>query len=79
MRLRFVEQLTNRCIEHPAKQQRRIVTTGAPLRRLRADDVLPGLLGEPLLEAYCAVRQAEADLFASATPDLIAEATRWRY
>ena len=46
---------------------------------LRADDVLPALLGEPLLEAFCAVRRAEAERFASATPDAIAEATRWRY
>ena len=46
---------------------------------LRADDVLPQVLGEPLLAAYCAVRQAEADLFAGAAPAAIAEATRWRY
>jgi glutamine synthetase len=46
---------------------------------LRADDILPGLLGEPLLEAFCAVRRAEADLFAGATPEQIAEAGRWRY
>jgi glutamine synthetase len=51
----------------------------AAVKALRADDVLPGLLGEPLLEAFCAVRQAEADLFAGAPPDAIAEATRWRY
>jgi glutamine synthetase len=51
----------------------------AAVAALRADDVLPGLLGEPLLEAYCAVRQAEADLFAGAVPAAIAEATRWRY
>jgi glutamine synthetase len=46
---------------------------------LRADDVLPELLGEPLLEAFCAVRLAEAALFAEATPEWIAEASRWRY
>src|SRR5215831_13629749 len=28
--LRFVDQFTNRCVEHSAKQQRRIMTTGAP-------------------------------------------------
>jgi hypothetical protein len=32
-----------------------------------------------LLEAFCAVRQAEVDLFAEASPDEIAEACRWRY
>ena len=31
---------------------------------LRADDVLPTALGEPLLEAFVAVRRAEAELFA---------------
>ncbi|HEU4424221.1 MAG TPA: glutamine synthetase, partial [Pilimelia sp.] len=46
---------------------------------LRADDVLPDALGEPLLAAYCAVRLAEHDLFAAAGPDAIAEGTRWKY
>jgi glutamine synthetase len=46
---------------------------------LRADDVLPAALGEPLLDAFCAVRRAEADLFAAASPEEIAEASRWRY
>jgi glutamine synthetase len=46
---------------------------------LRADDLLPGVLGAPLLEAFCAVRQAETDLFADSSPQKIAEATRWRY
>jgi glutamine synthetase len=49
------------------------------LAALRADDVLPAALGEPLLEAFCAVRRAEADLFATAGPQQIAEACRWRY
>ena len=51
----------------------------AAVAALRADDILPGLLGPPLLEAICAVRHAEAELFASATPAEIAEATRWKY
>jgi glutamine synthetase len=46
---------------------------------LRADDVLPKLLGPALLEAFCAVRHAEAKLFDGATPADIAEATRWKY
>jgi glutamine synthetase len=46
---------------------------------LRADDMLPAALGEPLLEAFCAVRRAEADLFSEADPDTIATASRWRY
>ena len=52
---------------------------GEAVEALRADDVLPGLLGEPLLEAFCAVRLAEAQLFAGATPEAIAEENRWRY
>jgi glutamine synthetase len=51
----------------------------AALDALRADDVLPDQLGEPLLEAFCAVRRAEAELFAQSTPDEIAQASRWRY
>jgi len=48
-------------------------------KALRADDVLPAALGAPLLEAFCAVRRAEHELFATAEPEAIAEATRWRY
>jgi hypothetical protein len=44
---------------------------------LRADDLLPQALGEPLFEAFCAVRQAEDRLFDS--PEAIAEGTRWKY
>lgn len=51
----------------------------AAVAALRADDVLPAALGEPLLEAFCAVRLAEHDLFADSGPAEIAAATRWRY
>jgi glutamine synthetase len=54
-------------------------SVGAAVDALRTDDVLPELFGEPLLEAFCAVRRAEAELFAAATPEQIAEAGRWRY
>jgi glutamine synthetase len=54
-------------------------TVGEAVDALRADDILPGLLGEPLLEAFCAVRLAEAELFADSTREQIAEASRWRY
>ena len=46
---------------------------------LQADDLLPEVLGEPLLEAFCAVRLAEQELFADAEPEAVAEATRWKY
>jgi glutamine synthetase len=52
---------------------------GEAVQALRADDVLPGLLGEELLEAFCAVRLAEEQLFAGRAPEAIAEASRWRY
>jgi glutamine synthetase len=41
--------------------------------------VLPEALGEPLLEAFCAVRLAEEEMLAGADPPAIAEATRWKY
>jgi glutamine synthetase len=46
---------------------------------LRADDVLTAALGGPLLEAFCAVRRAEVELFRGADPMAIAEASRWTY
>lgn len=54
-------------------------TVAEAVAALRADDVVPAALGELLLEAFCAVRQAETDLFAQASPEEIAEACRWRY
>jgi glutamine synthetase len=65
----------------PEEQRPPRLPTSVPaaLAALRADDVLPGLLGEPLLDAFCAVRQAEAAQFAGAAPVEIVEATRWRY
>jgi glutamine synthetase len=46
---------------------------------LRADTLLTTALGEPLLAAFCAVRQAEVELFRNAEPAAIAEASRWIY
>jgi glutamine synthetase len=46
---------------------------------LRADKLLTAALGDPLLEAFCAVRQAEVELFRDAEPAAIAEASRWIY
>jgi glutamine synthetase len=65
----------------PADAQPPRLPRGVPeaVAALRADDLLPGLLGEALLEAFCAVRMAEQELFADATPQAIAEATRWKY
>jgi len=46
---------------------------------LIGDDVLPAAMGEPLLDAFCAVRLAEAELFRGVDPMAIAEASRWKY
>ncbi|MFJ5119428.1 glutamine synthetase [Kitasatospora sp. NPDC088548] len=41
--------------------------------------VLREALGEPLYEAVLAVRRAESEQYAAATPEQLAAATRWRY
>ncbi|WP_173079529.1 glutamine synthetase family protein [Phytohabitans rumicis] len=51
----------------------------AAVAALRADDLLPGVLGEPLLEAFCAVRLAEHAIFADASPEATVAGTRWKY
>ena len=43
------------------------------------DDVLRAAMGEPLFQAFVAVRRAEAELFADASPDEVVAATRWAY
>src|SRR5215468_8233013 len=40
MCLRFVEELSNRRVEHSTEKQRRIMAAGTPSGRLHADDVL---------------------------------------
>ena len=65
----------------PAREQPPRLPQDVPaaVAALRADDVLPGVLGPPLLEAFCAVRLAEHERFAGDEPAAIAEATRWTY
>ncbi|MGI5246736.1 glutamine synthetase [Dactylosporangium sp. CA-139066] len=46
---------------------------------LEADEGLRRALGDPLFEAFLAVRRAEVELFAGKSPEEIAAATRWRY
>ena len=46
---------------------------------LTQDKRLRAALGDPLLEAFVAVRRAEAELFAGWSDDEVAAATRWRY
>jgi len=64
--------------------------TGRGLRRLpqtlaeasdclERDAVLRSAMGEPLAEAFLAVRRGEAETFAGASPEEIVEQTRWRW
>jgi glutamine synthetase len=46
---------------------------------LERDAVLRSAMGEPLAEAFLAVRRGEAETFAGASPDEIVEQTRWRW
>src|SRR5207253_31300 len=46
---------------------------------LEKDGRLRAALGDPLFEAFVAVRRAEAELFAGWSAEEIAAATRWRY
>jgi glutamine synthetase len=46
---------------------------------LERSAVLRGAMGDPLFEAFLAVRRAETELFAGASPDDIVARTRWRW
>jgi glutamine synthetase len=52
---------------------------GQALERFRASAVLTEALGAPLFEAIVAVREAELQRFAGASPEEIVAATRFRY
>lgn len=46
---------------------------------LERSAVLRGAMGEPLFEAFLAVRKAETELFSGVSPDDIVARTRWRW
>jgi glutamine synthetase len=46
---------------------------------LAASQVLREAMGDPLFEAFLAVRRAEVELFASAKPEEVVARTRWRW
>jgi glutamine synthetase len=46
---------------------------------LAASPVLRGAMGDPLLQAFLAVRRGETELFAGASPEDVTAATRWRW
>ena len=51
----------------------------AAIASLEADDLLRAALGEPLAEAFLAVRRAEAESAATHTDDEVVALTRWVY
>ncbi|MEV7773166.1 glutamine synthetase family protein [Kitasatospora sp. NPDC086791] len=51
----------------------------AALAAYEGSAVLREALGEPLYQAVLAVRRAEAEQYAAATPEEVAAAARWRY
>jgi glutamine synthetase len=62
--------------EQPPRLPRSVIEA---VDHLEKDERLRSVFGEPLFEAFVAVRRAEADLFAGWSDDEIAAATRWRY
>src|SRR5262249_15042561 len=46
---------------------------------LEANDLLRGAMGEPMFEAFLAVRRAEVQMFAGASPEDVVARTRWRW
>jgi glutamine synthetase len=52
---------------------------GAALQHYETSTVLAEALGHPLHETIAAVRRAELELFADASPEEVAVATRWRH
>jgi len=44
-----------------------------------ADDALVQAFGKPLVDSIVAVRESELELFAEATPEEVAAASRWAH
>jgi len=55
------------------------VSLGEAAGFLEGDEVLREAMGGPMLEAFLAVRRAESELFADASPEEIVARTRWRW
>src|SRR5262249_4290319 len=52
---------------------------GEAIGALEACDLLRAAMGEPMIEAFLAVRRAEIELFSGASPADIVARTRWRW
>ncbi len=59
---------------------RRLPSSAAEaLDHLSASGILRDAMGDPLFEAFLAVRRAEIDAAAERSPEDVVAATRWRY
>ncbi len=47
--------------------------------RFAADEVVRDAFGQPLVDSIVAVRESELELFADASPEAVADATRWAH
>ena len=52
---------------------------GEAVGALEACDLLRDAMGEPMIEAFLAVRRAEIELFSGATQADVVARTRWRW
>ena len=52
---------------------------GESLTAFRGDEALRAAFGTPLVEAIVAVRESELELFEGASPEHVADATRWAH
>ncbi len=66
-----------------ALAERGIVRLPTTLReavdRFAADEVVRDAFGQPLVDSIVAVRESELELFADASPEAVADATRWAH
>lgn len=64
----------------PAERPARLPgSLGQAVERLEADDLLRQAMGEPLLQAFLAVRRAEIERFGAKTDEEVVAATRWTH
>lgn len=79
--LRLPAEITTDPATLPAGLQppRLPLTLSDAVERLASNEVLRTAMDEVLLDAFLAVRRAEVDLFAGASAEEIAAATRWRH
>ena len=80
--VRFTERFhLDQAVSEEVLEQRGITRLPTSLREavdlFAADEVIGAAFGRPLMDAIVAVRESEQELFADATGDEVAAATRW--